>query len=126
MKIFTINSKKEWKLKREIDLQNYKYCQYSSSGGVILFHKKGGKKLKLSTLETYELIIGEWNKHKNSTSYHHLKDREGNKLRDKKGKLIPIYTRDEYKNYNKIAYKLSYISYENFHYIINNIPEKKV
>jgi len=124
MKIFTINSKKEWKIKRKIDLKNYKYCPYGGSGGVTLFHKRGGRKLSLSTLETYELIIEEWNKYKDSTSYRHLKDNDGNKLRDKKGKLIPVYTKDEYKNYDKIAYKLSYISYEDFNYIINNLPKK--
>ena len=124
MKIYKLNAKKEWKLKKEIDLENYTYCQYGGSSGIDLFHKKGGRKLSLSTEETYDMIIDEWNKYKDSNTFYNPKDKKGNKLRDSKGKLLRIYTKDEVKDDNKIAYKLSYISYDDFHYIINNIDQK--
>ena len=117
IKTYNINKDKVWKHKRTIDLSNYKYCTSGGSSGVVLYHKANGKALSLRTIECYENIMNEYNKNKDNNGFYNPKDNNGNKLRDEKGKLLRIYTKDEYKDYPKIAYKSTYLTMEDFHII---------
>lgn len=114
IKTYNINKDKVWKYKRIIELNDYKHCKVGGSNGLILYHRVNGKPLSLRTIECYEHIMNEYNQNKDSNTYHYKIDENSNKLRDKKGKLIHIHTRDEYKDYPKSAYKNTYITMEDF------------
>ena len=110
--IYKINKKKEWKEKKEIEINEdiFKYCKMGSSMGLELFYASNGKGLRLSTEEFYDAIIRDYNRFKDSNTFSNPTDENGNKLRDKKGKLLRVYSRDEYVNYDKVAYKANYIT----------------
>jgi len=123
IKTYKINEKKEWIFKKEFNLEQFKsIADLGGSGGVDLFFKNG-KRLNLATIETFDLIINEWNQYKDSTTFSYIYDEKGQKCRDKNGKLLRKYTKDEYKNLDKKAYELIYITYEDFNKILNQFEE---
>jgi len=123
IKTYKINEKKEWIFKQEFNLEQFKsIADLAGSGGVDLFFKNG-RRLNLATIETFDLIISEWNKYKDSTTFSYIYDEKGEKCQDKNGKLLRKYTRDEYKNFNQKAYENLYITYKDFHKILNKFEE---
>jgi len=123
IKTYKINEKKEWIFKQEFNLEQFKsIADLAGSGGVDLFFKNG-RRLNLATVETFDLIISEWNKYKDSTTFSYIYDEKGQKCRDKNGKLLRKYTRDEYKNFNQKAYEYLYITDKDFNKILNKFEE---
>jgi len=123
IKTYKINEKKEWIFKKEFKLEQFKsIADLGGSSGVDLFFKNG-KKLNLATIEMFDLIMSEWNQHKDSTTFSYIYDEKGQKCRDTNGKLLRKYTKDEYKNLNQKAYNLLYIKYEDFNKILNKFEE---
>jgi len=123
IKTYKINEKKEWIFKQEFNLEQFKsIADLAGSGGVDLFFKNG-RRLNLATIETFDLIISEWNKYKDSTTFSYIYDEKGQKCRDKNGKLLRKYTRDEYKNFNQKAYEYLYITDKDFNKILNKFEE---
>jgi len=123
IKTYKINEKKEWIFKQEFNLEQFKsIADLAGSGGVDLFFKNG-RRLNLATIETFDLIISEWNKYKDSTTFSYIYDEKGKKCRDKNGKLLRKYTRDEYKNFNQKAYEYLYITDKDFNKILNKFEE---
>jgi len=55
--IYKINHNEEWSIKKRIKLSNYqKEFKCGGSGWAILFNKKNGRELYLSTVETYDML----------------------------------------------------------------------
>ena len=55
--IYKINKFEEWRKIKTIELINYsKKFNSGGSGGGSLYHRKNGKELNLSTIETYDTI----------------------------------------------------------------------
>jgi hypothetical protein len=121
MQIFSINTKGIFKPKRIIDINNYIIHDCKSSQGIEIKHKKNGRKLYLATKELFDFCMFEYEKQKPSigVTYTYIKDEQGNKLRDEKGKLLRNYTsKEEVEEYKEFALKQSYISNDDFFYLV--------
>lgn len=117
MQIYSINTKGEFKPKRTINIDDYSIYNCGGSSGISIKHKKNGRKLFLATKEFFEYCMIEYEKWKPDigVTYSYVTDENGNKLRDKKGKLLRKYTsKEEVEHYKKIALKSSYINYDDF------------
>lgn len=128
IKIYTIDSENKWKQKRTISKNDYELVDCNSSCGMKIKHKKTKKELFLCTLEFYEYFIEEANKLSLDVgkTYSYAMDENGNKLRDKKGKLIKKYTSyEDVEKYRDIALKGLYITNEDFIELFNHFREDK-
>ena len=62
MKIYSITKNGDFKFKKEINENNYQFNDCKGSAGIEIKHKKNGKKLYLSTKETFEYYKNEYDK----------------------------------------------------------------
>ena len=117
MKIYKININGDFKVKREIDMNNYILWECLGSSGLTLKHKKNGKKLFLATKEFFvhwkeSYIIAVKNIGK---SYHYIYDENRKKVKDEKGNPIKIYdTKEDLDSYKKYFLSKNYIQFEDF------------
>ena len=123
MKIYSITKNGDFKFKREIDENDYKYSDCSGSAGIEIKHKKNGKKLYLATKETFEHCKQEYENtmKRVGKTFTHITDENGVKLRDKKGKLLRKYiSREDADNYMNFALSCNYIHYDDFRKLDND------
>jgi hypothetical protein len=117
MKIYKVNINGDFKVKREIDMNNYILWECLGSSGLTLKHKKNGKKLFLATKEFFvhwkeSYIIAVKNIGK---SYHYIYDENRKTIKDEKGSPIRIYsTKEEAELIKKEFLSTSYIQFEDF------------
>ncbi len=117
MKIYKVNINGDFKVKREIDMNNYILWECLGSSGLTLKHKKNGKKLFLATKEFFvhwkeSYIIAVKNIGK---SYHYIYDENRKTIKDEKGRPIRIYsTKEEAELIKKEFLSTSYIQFEDF------------
>ena len=117
MKIYKVNINGDFKVKREIDMNNYILWECLGSSGLTLKHKKNGKKLFLATKEFFDhwkesYIIAVKNIGK---SYYYIYDENRKTIKDEKGRPIRIYsTKEEAELIKKEFLSTSYIQFEDF------------
>lgn len=117
MKIYKINFNGDFKIKREININDYIVWDCSGSMGITLKHKKNGKTMFLATKEFFD---GCKDSYKNQLerigkSFSYVYDENRKKIRDKKGKPMKIYdTKEDLDNYKKYFLSKNYIQFEDF------------
>jgi hypothetical protein len=117
MKIYSITKNGDFKFKKEINENNYQFSDCKGSAGIEIKHKKNGKKLYLSTKETFEYYKNEYDKtiKRVGKTFSHITDENDVKLRDEKGKLLRRYTSQEDANeYLDCALSCNYINFDDF------------
>ena len=117
MKIYKVNINGDFKVKREIDMNNYILWECLGSSGLTLKHKKNGKTIFLATKELFdgckENYINQIERIGKSFSY--VYDENRKKVKDEKGNPIKIYdTKEDLDNYKKYFLSKNYIQFEDF------------
>ena len=97
MKIYKVNINGDFKVKREIDMNNYILWECLGSSGLTLKHKKNGKKLFLATKEFFDhwkesYIIAVKNIGK---SYHYIYDENRKTIKDEKEIVLILNIRSQ-------------------------------
>jgi hypothetical protein len=127
MQLYSINTKGIFKEKRIININNYTVFDCSGSNGITIKHKRNGRELYLATKEFFDFCMYEYEKEKEKigVTFTYKLDKDGNKVRDEKGKLLRNYTsKEEVENYKKIALKQSYITDDDFFCLFEIYREK--
>ena len=117
MKIYKVNINGDFKIKREININDYIVWDCSGSSGITLKHKKNGKTIFLATKELFdgckENYINQIERIGKSFSY--VYDENRKKVKDEKGNPIKIYdTKEDLDNYKKYFLSKNYIQFEDF------------
>ncbi len=117
MKIYKVNINGDFKVKREININNYILWDCTGSTGITLKHKKNGKTIFLATKELFdgckENYINQIERIGKSFSY--VYDENRKKVKDEKGNPIKIYdTKEDLDNYKKYFLSKNYIQFEDF------------
>ena len=117
MKIYKVNINGDFKVKREININDYIVWDCSGSSGITLKHKKNGKTIFLATKELFdgckENYINQIERIGKSFSY--VYDENRKKVKDEKGNPIKIYdTKEDLDNYKKYFLSKNYIQFEDF------------
>ena len=117
MKIYKINFNGDFKIKREININDYIVWDCSGSSGITLKHKKNGKTIFLATKELFdgckENYINQIERIGKSFSY--VYDENRKKVKDEKGNPIKIYdTKEDLDSYKKYFLSKNYIQFEDF------------
>ena len=117
MKIYKVNINGDFKVKREININDYILWDCTGSTGITLKHKKNGKTIFLATKELFdgckENYINQIERIGKSFSY--VYDENRKKVKDEKGNPIKIYdTKEDLDNYKKYFLSKNYIQFEDF------------
>lgn len=117
MKIYKVNINGDFKVKREININDYILWDCTGSTGITLKHKKNGKTIFLATKEFFdgckENYINQIERIGKSFSY--VYDENRKKVKDEKGNPIKIYdTKEDLDNYKKYFLSKNYIQFEDF------------
>ena len=117
MKIYKINFNGDFKIKREININDYIVWDCSGSRGITLKHKKNGKTIFLATKELYDNWKDSYkNQLENIGKYFsYVYDENRKKIRDEKGKPIKkTDTKEELELYKKYFLSKNYIQFKDF------------
>ena len=117
MKIYKVNINGDFKVKREININDYILWDCMGSTGITLKHKKNGKTIFLATKELFdgckENYINQIERIGKSFSY--VYDENRKKVKDEKGNPIKIYdTKEDLDSYKKYFLSKNYIQFEDF------------
>ena len=117
MKIYKVNINGDFKVKREININDYILWDCTGSTGITLKHKKNGKTIFLATKELFdsckENYINQIERIGKSFSY--VYDENRKKVKDEKGNPIKIYdTKEDLDSYKKYFLSKNYIQFEDF------------
>ncbi len=117
MKIYKVNINGDFKVKREININDYILWDCTGSTGITLKHKKNGKTIFLATKEFFdgckENYINQIERIGKCFSY--VYDENRKKVKDEKGNPIKIYdTKEDLDNYKKYFLSKNYIQFEDF------------
>ena len=117
MKIYKVNINGDFKVKREININDQIVWDCSGSSGITLKHKKNGKTIFLATKELFdgckENYINQIERIGKSFSY--VYDENRKKVKDEKGNPIKIYdTKEDLDSYKKYFLSKNYIQFEDF------------
>ena len=117
MKIYKVNINGDFKVKREININDYILWDCTGSTGITLKHKKNGKTIFLATKELFdgckENYINQLERIGKSFSY--VYDENRKKVKDEKGNPIKIYdTKEDLDSYKKYFLSKNYIQFEDF------------
>ena len=117
MKIYKVNINGDFKVKREININDYILWDCTGSTGTTLKHKKNGKTIFLATKELFdgckENYINQIERIGKSFSY--VYDENRKKVKDEKGNPIKIYdTKEDLDSYKKYFLSKNYIQFEDF------------
>ena len=117
MKIYKVNINGDFKVKREININDYILWDCTGSTGITLKHKKNGKTIFLSSLDLFdgckENYINQIERIGKSFSY--VYDENRKKVKDEKGNPIKIYdTKEDLDSYKKYFLSKNYIQFEDF------------
>ena len=117
MKIYKINFNGDFKIKREININDYIVWDCSGSSGITLKHKKNGKTIFLATKEFFDNCKDSYkNQLENIGKYFsYVYDENRKKIRDEKGKPIKkTDTKEELELYKKYFLSKKYIQFKDF------------
>ena len=117
MKIYKVNINGDFKVKREININDYILWDCTGSTGITLKHKKNGKTIFLATKELFdgckENYINQIERIGKSFSY--VYDENRKKVKDEKGNPIKIFdTKEDLDSYKKYFLSKNYIQFEDF------------
>jgi hypothetical protein len=117
MKIYKVNINGDFKVKIEININDYILWDCTGSTGITLKHKKNGKTIFLATKELFdgckENYINQIERIGKSFSY--VYDENRKKVKDEKGNPIKIYdTKEDLDSYKKYFLSKNYIQFEDF------------
>ncbi len=117
MKIYKVNINGDFKVKREININDYILWDCTGSTGITLKHKKNGKTIFLATKELFdgckENYINQIERI--GKSFNYVYDENRKKVKDEKGNPIKIYdTKEDLDNYKKYFLSKNYIQFEDF------------
>ncbi len=114
---YKVNINGDFKVKREININDYILWDCTGSTGITLKHKKNGKTIFLATKELFdgckENYINQIERIGKSFSY--VYDENRKKVKDEKGNPIKIYdTKEDLDSYKKYFLSKNYIQFEDF------------
>ena len=117
MKIYKVNINGDFKVKREININDYILWDCTGSTGITLKHKKNGKTIFLATKELFdgckENYINQIERI--GKSFNYIYDENRKKVKDEKGNPIKIYdTKEDLDSYKKYFLSKNYIQFEDF------------
>ncbi len=117
MKIYKVNINGDFKVKREININEYILWDCMGSTGITLKHKKNGKSIFLATKELFDSCKKNYINQVESIgkSFSYVYDENRKKVKDEKGKPLKIYdTKEDLDRYKKYFLSKNYIQFEDF------------